>query len=526
MNRTYKTLALLLPLTALLGCGTTPTATQTIRTSLGSQRTAASVGTMAVSPTPTPAPATATTPEAVDMAAATPAPIASVAPPASTPAPITPTTKIIVERVEVPAPVVSAPPASVFEAALGRPEFSTLVSLVRAAGLESTLRAEGPYTVFAPTNAAFAKLDPSLVSALTQPANKQKLAKVLRYHVVGSRLVSADIRAGQQATALGPTIDLATTGTGVTVNGANVIAVDVAAGNGIVHAIDEVLLPPSIVDLAVSSPDTFSTLVTALQETNLVGALSGDGPFTVFAPTNDAFAALGDALTILRKPWNRDLLAEVLKFHVLAAEKNSEALHTSVLPTLNNPSTPQLAVVRNGNSISAGGQAIQTADVEGLNGVIHVLGGVMLPPGFNVPAATVVDIATSNANFSTLASLVSAADLIDALKGDGPFTVFAPTNEAFAKLPPALVTALLQPENKTKLQQILTYHVVGSAVLARDLEAGNVSTLEGSTVGVSFPAEGPSLNDSVRIIATDVRAGNGVVHAIDTVLVPPTFVAP
>jgi transforming growth factor-beta-induced protein len=522
MNRTCKTLALLLPLSALLACGTAPTATQTIRPSLNTARTAA----LAVSATPAPTPTAAETLTAPEMAAATPEPNASVAPPASTPAPPTPTTKIIVERVEVPAPAPSTTPASVFEAALARPEFSTLVSLLRAADLEGTLRTGGPFTVFAPTNDAFAKLDPALVASLTQPANKQKLAKVLRYHVLGSRLVSADIRAGKQATALGPTIDLAKTEAEVTVNGANVVAADVSADNGIVHAIDQVLLPPSIVDLAVEAPSTFSTLVTALQETNLVGALSADGPFTVFAPTNDAFAALGDALAILRKPWNRDLLAEVLKFHVLGAEKRSEALHTSVLPTLADPATPQLAVVRDGSNLTAGGQTIQTADVEGLNGVIHVLGGVMLPPGFNVPAATVVDVATSNPNFSTLASLVSAADLIDALKGDGPFTVFAPTNEAFAKLPPALVTALLQPENKAKLQQILTYHVVGSAVLARDLAAGNVNTLEGSTVAVSFPAEGASLNGSVRIVATDVRAGNGVVHAIDTVLVPPTFVAP
>jgi transforming growth factor-beta-induced protein len=305
-----------------------------------------------------------------------------------------------------------------------------------------------------------------------------------------------------------------------------VTATDVAAGNGVVHAIDQVLLPPTVVDLAVGAPSTFSTLVTALQETNLVSALQEGGLFTVFAPTNEAFAALGDALTILRKPWNRDLLAEVLKFHVLGAEKRAEALHTSILPTLAEPTRPTLAVVREGSNLTAGGQAVATADLEAANGVVHVLRGVMLPPGFSVPPATVVDVAAGNPDFSTLVQLVTAAGLGDALKADGPYTVFAPTNAAFAKLPPALVTALLRPENKAKLQQILTYHVVSAAVLARDLKAGAVTTLEGSAVQVALPTAGPTLNADVRVVATDVRAGNGVVHVVDSVLVPPTFVAP
>ncbi|MEB3224085.1 MAG: fasciclin domain-containing protein [Candidatus Sericytochromatia bacterium] len=524
MTRTCKTLALLLPFTAVLGCGTNPTATQPLRATLGPATRPA-----AVTPVATATPGAAATPApSAEVASAqpSPSPLATVLPEGSPAPAASHSPEVIVKRVRVEVAAPPAPPATVVDAALARPEFSTLVTLLRAAGLDATLRAEGPFTVFAPTNAAFDRLDPALVASLTQPANQARLAKVLRYHVLPGRLVAADIRAGQLATVLGPSVTLAATAGRVTVNAATVVATDVGAGNGVVHAIDQVLLPPTVVDLAVGAPSTFSTLVTALQETNLVSALQEGGLFTVFAPTNEAFAALGDALTILRKPWNRDLLAEVLKFHVLGAEKRAEALHTSVLPTLAEPTRPTLAVVRDGANLTAGGQAVATADLEAANGVVHVLSGVMLPPGFSVPPATVVDVAAGNADFSTLVQLVTAAGLGDALKADGPYTVFAPTNAAFAKLPPALVTALLRPENKAKLQQILTYHVVSAAVLARDLQAGAVTTLEGSAVQVALPTTGPTLNADVRVVATDVRAGNGVVHVIDSVLVPPTFVAP
>ncbi|MEB3328220.1 MAG: fasciclin domain-containing protein [Candidatus Sericytochromatia bacterium] len=521
MTRTCKTFALLLPFTAVLGCGTNPTATQPLRATLGPASRPAAVTPVA---TATPAPA-------AEAAAAqpSPSPLATVLPEGSPAPAASHSPEVIVKRVRVevaapPAP--PAPPATVVDAALARPEFSTLVTLLRAAGLDTTLRAVGPFTVFAPTNAAFERLDPALVASLTQPANRAQLAKVLRYHVLPGRLVAADIRAGQQPTALGPSVTLAATAGRVTVNAATVVATDVGAGNGVVHAIDQVLLPPTIVDLAVASPSTFSTLATALQETNLVSALQEGGLFTVFAPTNEAFAALGDALTILRKPWNRELLAEVLKYHVLGAEKRSEALHTSIVPTLADPATPNLPVVRDGASLTVGGQAVATADVEAANGVVHVLSGVMLPPGFSVPPATVVEVAAGNPEFSTLVQLVTAAGLGEALQAEGPYTVFAPTNAAFAKLPPALVAALLLPENKAKLQQILTYHVAPAAVLARDLQAGALTTLEGGAVQVTLPATGPTLNGDVQVIATDVRAGNGVVHGVDSVLIPPTFVAP
>ncbi len=138
-------------------------------------------------------------------------------------------------------------------------------------------------------------------------------------------------------------------------------------------------------------------------------------------------------------------------------------------------------------------------------------------------AADIVHIAASNEDFSTLVAAVKAAGLVDALKGEGPFTVFAPTNKAFAKLPKGTVESLLKPENKDKLVEILTYHVVPGKVMAADvagLASGTkVATLSGGEVTVKKSGSNIFLNTS-KIVATDIVASNGVIHVIDSVLLP------
>jgi uncharacterized surface protein with fasciclin (FAS1) repeats len=142
-----------------------------------------------------------------------------------------------------------------------------------------------------------------------------------------------------------------------------------------------------------------------------------------------------------------------------------------------------------------------------------------------VPAATepdIVDIAASNDDFSTLVAAVSAAGLVDTLKGDGPFTVFAPTNAAFAALPAGTVEDLLKPENKDKLIAVLTYHVVPGAVTSDQLAGQrlNVATVQGSTVHIDG-RNGVKVNRS-RVTTADIQASNGVIHVIDKVLLPPS----
>ncbi len=135
-------------------------------------------------------------------------------------------------------------------------------------------------------------------------------------------------------------------------------------------------------------------------------------------------------------------------------------------------------------------------------------------------AGTIVDVAAANPDFETLVAAVTAADLVETLSGDGPFTVFAPTDEAFEALPEGLLDALLLPENKDTLTSILTYHVLPSEVMAADVTAGEVETVEGSTIEITTD-DGVMVNDAT-VVATDVDASNGVIHAIDAVLVPPT----
>jgi uncharacterized surface protein with fasciclin (FAS1) repeats len=134
---------------------------------------------------------------------------------------------------------------------------------------------------------------------------------------------------------------------------------------------------------------------------------------------------------------------------------------------------------------------------------------------------TVVDVAVANEDFSTLVAAVTAAGLAETLSGPGPFTIFAPTNAAFEALPEGLVEKLLLPENKDTLVKILTYHVVGKQVLAADVAAGDVTTVEGSTFAVTTDG-GVKINGSSTVTATDVMGSNGVIHVIDAVLVPPT----
>jgi uncharacterized surface protein with fasciclin (FAS1) repeats len=133
---------------------------------------------------------------------------------------------------------------------------------------------------------------------------------------------------------------------------------------------------------------------------------------------------------------------------------------------------------------------------------------------------TIVDVAAGNPDFETLVAAVTAADLVETLSGDGPFTVFAPTNDAFAALPDGLLDALLLPENKDALTSILTYHVLPAEVPAADVTAGEVATVEGSTIDITTD-DGVMVNDAT-VVTTDVEASNGVIHVIDTVLVPPS----
>merc|ERR1712157_25397 len=248
-------------------------------------------------------------------------------------------------------------------------------------------------------------------------------------------------------------------------------------GNGVVHIIDRVLIPkppsppPSppapaptknIVQLAESVKD-LSTLVTALTAGKLVTALEGKGPFTVFAPSNEAFAKIPkDELEKLLDPKNIKTLDAILEFHVVAGA----AVHAKDLKRDNKFKTLQgeelLVEVRDGHVYVNRESRVTAADNDATNGVAHIIDNVLIPPP-PPPTKNIIQLAEDNKDLSTFVAAVKAGKLVTTLEGKGPFTVFAPTNEAFAHINPAVLKWLLEPEHVKELDAILEYHVVSGA---------------------------------------------------------------
>jgi transforming growth factor-beta-induced protein len=278
----------------------------------------------------------------------------------------------------------------------------------------------------------------------------------------------------------------------------------------------------SIVEIAVSIDD-FSILVAALQQAELVGALSGDGPFTVFAPTNAAFVKLlGDLNITAEQLLAHPQLSEVLLYHVVSGNILSTDLSNGLkAATLNG----EEITVDLTSGVKINSSSVTTADVIAKNGVIHIIDTVLVPASFTLETKpdTVVDIALSSPDFSMLVSLLQKADLVGALQSEGPFTVFAPTNDAFNKLLAALNISASDLMNQPDLAKVLLYHVVSGNVLSTDLSNGlSASTLNGESVSFNL-TDGVKVQNASVVLA-DLVAKNGVVHVIDSVLVPQNFV--
>ncbi|MHC4376706.1 MAG: fasciclin domain-containing protein [Planctomycetota bacterium] len=269
----------------------------------------------------------------------------------------------------------------------------------------------------------------------------------------------------------------------------------------------------TIVDVA-KSTGVHNTLVQAVVAAGLADALSGDGPLTVFAPTDEAFAKLPKGtLESLLKPENRDTLAAILTYHVVpGAVQSSQAARLSRAGSLNGQS---IEIEVDDAGVSVSGARVVQADVQTSNGIIHVVDTVMLPSTDDL-----IDTAVNAGDFGTLATALKTAGLIEALKGDGPFTVFAPTDAAFAKLPEGTVANLLKPENKDTLTSILTYHVVPGRLNANQLAAAaSADTLQGQFLRFGIDAGRLQVN-GVNIVGSDIETTNGVIHVIDEVLLP------
>lgn len=277
------------------------------------------------------------------------------------------------------------PSLTITEVASSNPDFSSLVLALKKTGLDAALMNKASnFTVFAPTNAAFASLLTELKVGSLNDIPAETLTKVLLYHVKSGKATASQITSGYYASlANGPVagsyLSLYADMTSKTINSRSKISLtDITADNGVIHVIDKVLLPPSIVDLAQQN-SMFSTLVQALVKADLAGTLSGAGPFTVFAPTNDAFAALFSALKVSGiDALTKEQLTPILLAHVVSGNIQSGSLISGGVATLNTQKSLNIVVGGNGVTINGNINVIK-ADVQGQNGVVHVIDKVIVP---------------------------------------------------------------------------------------------------------------------------------------------------
>ena len=463
----------------------------------------------------------------------------------------------------------------------------SLVAALSHAGLVSALQADGPFTVFAPTDDAFAAAGIDLSTFDTEEENST-LSDILLYHVVSGEVTASAVTDGMNAEALnGDDLSFTVTDGVVMVNDATVTSADVMASNGVIHVIDKVLMPPAdLGDIPTVAQGTgiHTSLVAAVTQADLVATLQGDGPFTVFAPTDDAFAAAGIDLEALDTDEGKAALTDILLYHVVAGEVPSSAVTDGMVAAAVNGDDLSFTV---GDSVMVNDATVVLADVPASNGVIHVIDKVLMPPAdepvvteddgdicYNTVTHTIaagasfeecmayayfedyemngqtftgcyntvthtftmvsqaeceaymwtpaVDIAMTAGATTIHNSLVAAlaqADLVATLQGDGPFTVFAPTDDAFAAAGIDL-EALDTDEGKAALTDILLYHVVAGEVPSSAVTDGMVAAAVNGD-DLSFTVGDSVMVNDATVVLADVPASNGVIHVIDKVLMPP-----
>ena len=509
----------------------------------------------------------------------------------------------------------------------------SLVAALAQAGLVDTLSGDGPFTVFAPTDQAFADAGIDLSTFDNDEANAT-LVDILTYHVVSGSVMSSDLVDAGTTDALNGDKLSFTVGTEVKVNDAVVTSADVQTSNGVIHVIDKVLMPPVdiyVSDGSMSEPyfqfysdsagtttvdelditnnykfqrlsnpsahpfyvgdsgyntdssdnliiagdgsssagisdaesftlffrdgfsvsDTLSyfctvhsnmisdftltapvelvdiptvatstgihtALVAALTQADLVTTLQGDGPFTVFAPTDDAFTAAGIDLSTFDTDEEIAALADILTYHVVAGSVLSSDIEDKTTTTAVNGDSLAFAV--NADGVMVNDANVVTADVLASNGVVHVIDKVLIPPTEIAP--DIPTVAARTGAHTALVAALTQADLVTTLQGDGPFTVFAPTDDAFAAAGIDLATFDTDEEIAT-LADILLYHVYSGAVNAADVTDGMVVTMVNGDDASFTVTDGTVMVGDATVITADVTASNGVIHVIDTVLMPP-----
>jgi transforming growth factor-beta-induced protein len=269
----------------------------------------------------------------------------------------------------------SAGDQNIVQTAIAAGQFKTLATLLTKAGLVDTLSTGGPFTVFAPTDAAFAKVPKATLAALAK--HPAQLKSVLLYHVVPGSVTASDVvKLNSAKTLEGSSVLIKVNKGGVVVNQAKVTTPDVMASNGVIHVINKVLIPPKDIVPTAKAAGRFTTLTALLKKSGLVGTLAKKGPFTVFAPTNAAFAKVPKA-TLAALAKNKAELRAVLLYHVVKGQVTAaQAMKLRSAKTLEGTS---LKIRVKGGKVIVGGATVTKADVLASNGVIHVINKVLIP---------------------------------------------------------------------------------------------------------------------------------------------------
>ena len=391
---------------------------------------------------------------------------------------------------------------------------NSLVAGVIQAELLPTLQGNGPFTVFAPTDQAFADAGIDL-AALDTVEGKAALTDILLYHVIAGEVPAANVTECLSATAVnGNPLSFTVGANGVMVNDANVTATDVPTSNGIIHVIDKVLSPtvtPNDIPRTAQCTGIHDTLVTAVVQAELLETLQSEGPFTLFAPTDQAFADAGIDLAALDTVEGKAALTDILLYHVVFGEVPSSAVTECMTTTAVNGQTLAFTV---GDGVMVNDATVTLADVGTSNGVIHVIDKVLSPTDApnNIPRT-----AQCTGIHDSLVAAVIQAELLETLQGEGPFTLFAPTDQAFADAGIDLAT-LNTPEGKAILSDILLHHVYMGSLSSTEITEGmQLEMANGDNTTLSLMT---GINGA-NITLADVMASNGIIHVIDQVLIPP-----
>jgi uncharacterized surface protein with fasciclin (FAS1) repeats len=396
--------------------------------------------------------------------------------------------------------------------AAGTGVHDSLVAALAHVDLVTTLEGTGPFTVFAPTDQAFTEAGIDLANFNT-PEEKATLEDILLHHVVAGEVPASAVTDGMLATMVnGDKVKFGVSGTTVTVGTATVTIADVPASNGIIHVIDTVLIPPVDIPATAQTTGIHNSLVAAVAQASLLTTLQGTGPFTVFAPTDQAFADAGIDLGALDTPEGNAALSDILLYHVVSSEVPSSAVTDCMSADAANGQPLSFTV---GDSVMVNDAVVIATDVVTSNGLIHVIDKVL------TPSDTPNDIprtAQCTGIHDSLVAGVIQAELLETLQGTGPFTVFAPTDQAFIDAGIDLA-ALETPEGKAALSDILLYHVVAGAVPASAVtDCMSATAVNGQPL--SFTVNGGVMVNGATVTLADVNTSNGIIHVIDKVLTP------